>query len=101
MRLLTTIAIVAATSVAAPAFADKKAECELQAKIVTRAAELRMERKSEKKAIEIMTSGEDEAVAEKYIPAVPPIVDWVYNSLKRKQLKMDPGGAYLETCVNN
>ena len=101
MRFLTAFAIVAATTAAAPAFAGKKAECELQAAIVTRAAELRMERKSEKKAVAIMTSGEDEAVAEKYLPAVPHIVDWVYNSLSRKQLKQDPGAAYLDTCINN
>jgi len=47
-----------------------------------------------------MTSGEDEAVAEKYLAAVPYLVDWVYNTLKRKELKDDPGAAYFTTCMS-
>lgn len=84
-----------------PVLADKNADCQMQADIVTRAAELRLERKSEKKAVEIMTSGEDEAVAEKYVAAVPAIVSWVYSDLKRKQLKEDPGPgeAYFAACA--
>lgn len=73
----------------------------MQADIVNRAVELRLERKSEKKATEIMTSGEDEAVAEKYLPAVPHLVNWVYNDLKRKQLTVEPspGEAYYTACA--
>lgn len=84
-----------------PALADKKADCRMQADIVNRAVELRLERKSEKKATEIMTSGEDEAVAEKYLPAVPHLVNWVYNDLKRKQLTVEPspGEAYYTACA--
>ena len=48
----------------------------------------------------MMSSGEDEAVAEKYLPAVPHLVSWVYNDLKRKQLKAEPspGEAYFTAC---
>ncbi|MEP2533396.1 hypothetical protein [Shimia sp.] len=101
MRFLPVISLVLATSAGvAPAYAaSKKAECEAQAAIVTRATELRLERTSEKKALELMTSGEDEAVAEKYLGAVPAIVDWIYSDLKRKELKLDPGKAYLDTCL--
>ena len=83
-----------------PAFADKAADCRMQADIVNRAVELRLDRKSEKKATEMMSSGEDEAVAEKYLPAVPHLVSWVYNDLKRKQLKAEPspGEAYFTAC---
>ncbi|WP_127114155.1 hypothetical protein [Shimia sediminis] len=84
-----------------PVLADKKAECQMQADIVTRATELRLDRTSEKKALEIMSSGEDEAVAEKYLPAVPALVAWVYNDLKRKQLSVEPspGEAYFTACA--
>ena len=73
----------------------------MQADIVTRATELRLERKNEKKALEIMTSGQDAAVADKYLPAVPALVNWVFNDLKRKQLNDNPspGQAYYNTCV--
>lgn len=103
MRLLPVAApvlMLVAAGFAAPAMAqDKQAECEAQAKIVARATELRQERKSQKKATEIMQSGEDDAVEEKYLTAVPAIVDWVYL-LKRKQLKEDPSVAYLAACVS-
>ncbi|PSL20022.1 hypothetical protein [Shimia abyssi] len=105
MRLLSAVALSVAISVPAlPVFAhehasEKQAECELQAAIVTRAAELRQDRTSKKKALETMTSGEDEAVAEKYLASVPAIVEWVYEDLKRKQLKQDPGKAYFDACV--
>lgn len=100
MRIFLAAGLVSAL-LGAPALADQQAECKMQADIVTRATELRLERKSEKKALEIMTSGEDEAVAEKYLPAVPALVNWVYNDLKRKQLGEEPGPgeAYYKTCV--
>lgn len=100
MRILFAAGLATAL-LTSPALADKKADCQLQADIVTRAAELRLERKSQKKATEIMTTGEDEAVAEKYLGAVPAIVDWVYNTLKRKELKQDPGpgDAYYKACI--
>ena len=100
MRLLIAAGLTTAL-LTTPALADQEAECRMQADIVDRAAELRLERKSEKKAIQIMTSGEDEAVAEKYLPAVPVLVAWVYNDLKRKQLKAEPGpgDAYFQTCA--
>lgn len=99
MRYLTTVACLSIAVLSSPAFADKAEECQLQADIVTRATELRIERTSQKKTLEIMTSGEDEAVAEKYIPAVPALVDWVYT-LKRKELKLEPGPgeAYNNAC---
>ncbi|WP_435141303.1 hypothetical protein [Pseudopelagicola sp. nBUS_19] len=78
---------------------SKEKECELQSAIVKRAVELRMERKSEKKALEMMTSGQDAAVAEKYLASVPAVVDWIYSGLKRKELKLDPGKAYYEACI--
>lgn len=103
MRFLPCFALIVAgvAGVAAqPAVADaKQDECALQAEIVTRASALRLKRKSQSKTVEMMSTGEDEAVAEKYIAAVPHIVDWVYT-LKRKQLKQDPGAAYLATCVS-
>ena len=98
MRVLSALSVVATLVVASPGLADQQAECELQAAIVDRATELRLERTSEKKALAIMTSGEDEAVAEKYIGAVPHIVEWIY-SLKRKELKLEPGKAYLAKCA--
>ena len=99
MRYLTTAACLSFAVLSSPAYADKAEECKLQADIVTRATELRIERNSQKKTVEIMTTGEDEAVAEKYIAAVPAIVDWVYT-LKRKELKQDvgPGEAYYNAC---
>lgn len=99
MRYLTTAACLSLTVLSSPAFADKAEECQLQADIVTRATELRIERKSQKKTVEIMTSGEDEAVSEKYLEVVPAIVDWVYT-LKRKQLKQEigPGKSYYNAC---
>lgn len=100
MRLLPVFALVVTSIAAVPAYADQNEECEMQAKIVTRAAELRLERKREKKAVEIMMSGQDPAVAEKYIAAVPAIADWVYSGLKRKQLRNDPGAAYFKSCMN-
>jgi hypothetical protein len=100
MRLLPVFALVVTSFAAVPVFADQNAECEMQARIVTRATELRLERKSEKKAVETMMSGQDPDVAEKYIAAVPAIADWVYNGLKRKQLKMDPGAAYFQSCMS-
>lgn len=70
----------------------------MQADIVIRAAELRSERKRQEKTLEIMSSGEDPAVAEKYLGAVPFLVDWIYT-LKRKELKLDPGQAYYDACM--
>lgn len=100
MRFLTTAACLSMFVLSSPAFADKKEDCQLQADIVTRATELRLERKSQQKTLEIMTSGEDEAVSEKYIGAVPAIVDWIYT-LKRKELKLDvgPGESYYNSCI--
>ena len=100
MRFLALAAAAAMALSLSPAFAGQEEDCQMQADIVTRAVELRQDRTREKKALEIMTSGEDEAVAEKYIAAVPFLVDWVYNKLKRKELKNDPGAAYYETCIS-
>ncbi|MGR3714833.1 MAG: hypothetical protein ACU0A6_17125 [Shimia sp.] len=102
MRLLPVavpVLLLVASGFAGPVLAqDKQAECEAQAKIVARATELRQDRKSQKKTTEMMQAGEDDAVEEKYLAAVPAIVDWVYL-LKRKQLKEDPSAAYLEACL--
>ncbi|WP_372887770.1 hypothetical protein [Shimia sp.] len=98
MRLSAAAICLSALVLAPPAFADLAEDCQMQADIVTRAVELRSARKSQDKALEIMTSGEDEAVAEKYLKAVPFLVDWVYT-LKRKELKLDPGQAYFDTCM--
>ena len=97
MRILVISALVGATALATPALAGKKEDCQLQADIVNRATELRLERTSQQKALEIMTSGDD-AVAEKYLGAVPHLVDWIY-SLKRKDLKLEPGKSYLDACL--
>ncbi|SHJ39885.1 hypothetical protein SAMN05444000_10859 [Shimia gijangensis] len=100
MRNLTIASCLSLVVLSSPVFADKAEECQLQADIVTRATELRIERNSQKKTLEIMTSGEDEAVAEAYIGAVPAIVDWIYT-LKRKELKQEvgPGESYYSSCV--
>ncbi len=99
MRFLVPVTAVALALSLSPAVAGQEEECQMQADIVNRAVELRLDRTREKKALEIMTSGEDEAVAGKYLAAVPYLVDWVYNTLKRKDLKNDPGAAYYETCL--
>ena len=99
MRLLTAFA-VAATLATAPAFAaGKEDECQMQANIVDRAAELRLEGKNVKRTKAIMQDN-DPAVAEKYAAAVPHIVDWIFT-LPRKQLKQEPGKAYFDACVKN
>ncbi len=97
MRLLPILSIVALSVSAVPAFADQKDECEQQAAVVTRAAELRLEGKNQKKTVEQLQAG-DPAVTEKYVPAVPHIVDWIYT-LKRKEVRQDPGAAYLASCL--
>ena len=99
MRFLTLATVAAMALSLTPAHAGQEEECQMQADIVNRAVELRLDRTREKEALEIMTSGDDEAVAEKYLAAVPYLVDWVYNTLKRKDLKNDPGAAYYETCL--
>lgn len=101
MRSVTIAASLCIVCLTTPAFADKAEECQLQADIVTRAAELRIDRKSQKKTTEIMTTGEDEAVSEKYMGAVPAIVDWVYSTLKRKELTLEPGpgASYYDACI--
>lgn len=100
MRLLPCVVLIVAAFAALPVVAaGTQADCDAQASIVTRASALRLERTKQAKTVEIMSSGEDEAVADKYLPAVPHIVDWVYT-LKRKQLKQDPGAAYLESCLS-
>jgi hypothetical protein len=100
MRFLTLATVAAMALTLTPAHAGQEEDCQMQADIVNRAVELRLDRTREKKALEIMTSGEDEAVAEKYLAAVPYLVDWVYNTLKRKELKDDPGAAYFTTCMS-
>ncbi|WP_243613196.1 hypothetical protein [Shimia aestuarii] len=99
MRFLVPVTVAFFAATLSPALADQKAECQMQADIVNRAVALRQDRVREKKAVEMMSSGEDAAVAARYVAAVPHIVDWVYNTLKRKDLKNDPGAAYYETCV--
>ncbi|MCW9042228.1 MAG: hypothetical protein OQK05_02695 [Pseudopelagicola sp.] len=99
MRFLVPVTVAALTLFASPALADKAEDCQMQADIVSRAVELRQERTRQAKTVEIMASGEDAAVAEKYLGAVPHIVDWVY-SLKRKELKLDPGASYYEACLS-
>ena len=99
MRFLVPVTAAAFALSLSPAFAGQEEECQMQADIVNRAVELRLDRTREKKALQIMTSGEDEAVADKYLAAVPYLVDWVYNTLKRKDLKNDPGTSYYETCI--
>ncbi len=98
MRFSAAAFCLSAVFLATPSLADLAEDCQMQADIVTRATELRLERKSEKKTLAIMTSGEDEAVAEKYLVAVPFLVDWIYT-LKRKELKLDPGLSYYDTCL--
>lgn len=99
MRFLTRLVLISTVALAGPALAGKKADCTDQASIVSRAVELRLESKGQKKTLATMTSGADEAVAERYLQAVPHLVDWVY-SLKRKDLKQDPGASYLQACLS-
>lgn len=99
MRFLVPVSAAIFAATLSPAIADQAEECQMQADIVSRAVELRQGFTREKKALAIMTSGEDEAVAEKYLAAVPYLVDWVYNALKRGDLKQDPGASYYETCI--
>lgn len=105
MRGFIGICVVAASVIVSvagqPALAATKkqtAACEEQGAIVTQATDLRLARKSKRKAIKMMTKGEA-AVAENYIPIVPQMVEWIY-SLERDALVPDPAVSYLKACLD-
>lgn len=97
MRVLT-LSIVAGL-LAMPALAveeSKKASCAVQAGIVDGAAQMRRDGRSEARTTRALTK----AVEDRYQPAVPHLVAWVYT-LETSALELEIGEAYAEQCLNH
>ena len=100
MRILLTLSLVAAASVAQADEAEdaKIAQCEALGGIVTQLVELRQAGKRETRAVRTLTKGKS-AVEERYQPVVQFLSGWVY-SLTEDELTYEPGPKYTEACLN-
>ncbi|MCV2894390.1 hypothetical protein [Lentibacter sp. XHP0401] len=95
--LTTTVAFMlmtAATTATAETAKERKARCEEQGEIVTKAVELRLKRTKEAKANEEISA----TTAEALLGSVPLLVGYIYT-LPRKDLKgIDVPAAFIEQC---
>lgn len=96
--LTTTVAFMlmtAATTAHAETAKERKARCEAQGAIVTKAVELRLKRTNETKAKEEIKASTEEALQ----GAIPLLVGYIYT-LPRKDLKTnDVPAAFIEQCA--
>jgi len=99
MKHLTGIALALMTlplAASAETAEEREARCTAQGEIMAQAAEMRVARRSEKRAkAELL-----ETVEERMKPSVPILVGYVYT-LNRKDLKdLDVQATFVEQCTN-
>lgn len=99
--MLRTFAFVSLLVGAMPVWAEtpeaRAERCGAQNAIVVQAIELRLKRKSEAKALEIIQSDESE-MAQKYASSMPGMVGLIY-SMKRRQVKELDASSFEEACL--
>lgn len=100
LRVLTLTTILGLGFTLGPAFAadDKEANCDGNTAIVQRLVELRLAGVWQKKAIRIMTEGDD-AVADNYKLAVPQYASWIYSQPKRDAERFE-AEAFKKQCMS-
>ncbi|GAA6207147.1 hypothetical protein NBRC116601_04400 [Cognatishimia sp. WU-CL00825] len=98
MRLLVCAAVLmsAMSAQADEGATAKENSCQAQSDIVAKAVEMRRSGKREGRVKR--TLAKDASIAEEFQPAVPLLVGWVYT-LPKADLKLEPGAAYLTTCL--